>query len=71
MDKKSDINVINTKLDYINKSIEEIKGILSDLDKKYVTQESFQPVKSIVYGFVSLILVTIIGALLTVVVKAN
>lgn len=38
---------------------------MEDVKKSYVKNDSFTPVKLIVYGFVSLILTTVIGALLT------
>jgi len=53
-------SVINT-----NKAIEEIN---SKLDEKYVTKESFVPIQYLVYGLISMILVAVIGALLTLVV---
>lgn len=49
-------SVINT-----GKAIEEIN---KKLDEKYVTKESFDPVKTLVFGLVGLILTGVVGALL-------
>lgn len=46
----------------------EITDIKSKLDNKYVTIESFLPVRNIVYGLVGLILVSVVGALIALVV---
>ena len=54
-----------------------VKGIQCDFAEfkkdlaNYVRHEEFQPVKSIVYGLVSLILVAVIGALLSYVIIQN
>lgn len=47
---------------------DRLKEIASKLDNAYVTKEAFNPVKSIVYGLVALILVSVVGALLYMVV---
>lgn len=39
------------------------------LDAEYVTQDQFTPVKNIVYGLVSAILLAVIGALVALVLK--
>jgi hypothetical protein len=53
--------------------LEWIKNELSDikckLDSKYVTMESFAPVKNVVYGLVGIILMAVIGGLITLVVR--
>ena len=57
---------ITVKLDYIQRDINEIKKRLED---EYVTRQEFQPIKSIVYGMVSVILLGVIGAIVTLVLK--
>lgn len=47
----------------------DIKDIKEKLDNKYVTVESFSTVRNIVYGMVSLILVSFAGALITLVIR--
>lgn len=49
----------------VNKTLEDIKA-------DYVKKSQFVPVRNIVYGMVSLILVTVLGAMLnSVIIKAN
>lgn len=52
----------------VYQSIEHLRREIAD---SYVTKAEFAPVKSIAYGVVGLILVTVVGALLTGVVRAN
>lgn len=62
-----------TRIPLICKSIvdtnERLKEIKDRLDTKFVTVEAFTPVRNVVYGLVSLILVAIVGALLAVVIQ--
>ena len=48
---------------------EDVKDIKEKLDKDYVTQDQFTPVKNIAYGLVSTILLAVIGALVALVLK--
>ena len=59
------ILIFGNDLKYIQNDISEIK---TKLDQKYVTKEEFDPVKKIVYGLVSLILIAVVGALIALVV---
>jgi subtilase family serine protease len=60
------IDVIALKLQYIQNDIKDIKD---KLDKDYVTQDQFSPVAKLVYGLVSVALVAIVGAVISVVIK--
>jgi hypothetical protein len=60
--------VVAVDIKYIKEELAEIKV---KLDRKYVTQTEFKPVKSIVYGAVGVILVTVIGALITLVITSS
>lgn len=51
---------------YIRRDLDEIK---LKLDGSYVTKEEFAPIKKIVYGLVSIILVGVVGALVGLVLK--
>lgn len=52
------------------KSIQEdIREINQKLDNKYVTKEEFATVKSIAYGLVSLILISVVGGVMTLLFK--
>lgn len=57
----------------IANNIENIKADVKDikfkLDSQYVTKEAFEPIRKIVYGLVSLILVGVVGATLAIVLK--
>lgn len=56
---------IEVKLEFIIKELDEIK---LKLEKNYVTAEEFKPVKTIVYGMVSLILMAVLGSIVGLVV---
>lgn len=62
----------STKLAVLETNMVYIKEKLDDIDKKvssgYVTKEEFEPIKKIVYGVVSLILVAVVGAIVALVV---
>ena len=62
----SDIATIKTKIEEILKDIAEIK---KDLKSDFVTQKEFWPVKIIVYGFVSIVMASVITAIIMLVVK--
>ena len=59
-----------TRLDlqYIKDDLKEIKTRLED---KYVTAETFEPVKRLVYGLVTLLLTGVVGGLLALVLRAR
>lgn len=46
-----------------------IKEIKEKLDKNYVTQDEFRPVRSIVYGLVGLILTAFAGGIVAMVMR--
>lgn len=55
---------LKTIYDLIQDFRTEVKGA-------YVTKDEFKPVKTIVYGIVTLVLVSVAGAILALVVRAN
>lgn len=63
-----------TRIPLLCKSVldtnERLKGIEDRLDNKFVTNDIFNPVKSIVYGMVGAILLAVIGALLYMVIAS-
>lgn len=71
MSTKSD----ETKLAVMQNDLTYIKEKLNAVDNKvsshYVSKEEFEPVKNIVYGLVTLILVAVVGALIALVVGAR
>lgn len=48
---------------------DDVKDIKEKLEKDYVSQDQFTPVKNIAYGLVSTILLAVIGALVALVLK--
>lgn len=61
------------KIALIQQDISYMKDKLDSVDVKvsthYVSREEFEPIKKIVYGVVGLILVAVVGALVSLVVK--
>lgn len=57
---------VSVKLDWIQKDITEIK---EKLERDYVTRQEFNPVKNVVYGMVSTMLLAVLGAIVALVIK--
>jgi len=66
MTNKLDSGIVLTKLEYIQRDVAEIKV---KLEKDYVTKDEFDPIKKIVYGLISIMLVALIGSILSLVIK--
>lgn len=47
---------------------EDVEYIRDRMDRSYVTKVEFEPVKKLVYGMVSMILVSVVGAVITLVI---
>lgn len=60
--------VIANDLGYIKEKLNEVD---SKVSTHYVTKTEFEPIKNIVYGLVSLILIAVVGALVALVVQAK
>lgn len=69
-DKKTTIEtsvaIILTKVNYIEIEIKEIK---SKLERDYVTHDEFEPIRNVVYGLVSLTLLSVAGAVIALVLR--
>jgi len=63
---ETSIAIILTKVNYIES---EIKAIKEKLEKEYVTQDEFEPIRKVVYGLVSLILLSVVGAIIALILK--
>lgn len=72
--------VMKNEITHIKRDVEDIKKMLKDhadwealkyseLKNDFVSKEQFLPVKSIVYGLVSIVLTAVAGALVYLVVK--
>lgn len=60
--------VMDTKLDNV---IDKLNSVDQKVSTHYVSKEEFDPIKKIVYGMVSLILIAVVGALVALVVGAK
>lgn len=60
--------VIQNDLTYIK---EKLNAVDNKVSSHYVSKDEFEPIKKIVYGLVSLILVAVVGALVALVVGAR
>ena len=58
--------VIQKDVEFIKINVSEMK---EKMEKDYVTQDEFKPVKNIVYGVVGLLLTSVVGALIALVLK--
>lgn len=67
------LSVIHSDLNHVKESLvelkEEMKELIASFKKDYVTQQEFAPVRIIVYGLVGTVLVGVLGALITLVIK--
>lgn len=63
----------SNKLDLLAKDIQYIKDKVNEvsntLKTDYVTKDQFEPVQKVVYGLVTIILATVVGALLILVIR--
>lgn len=57
---------VEVKLEFIIKELDEIKA---KLEKNYVSQEEFKPVRNLAYGMVTVILTAVIGSLIALIIK--
>lgn len=64
----TNVQILASKVDSIQEDIKDIKAVLRG---SYVTQDQFSPVKLIVYGLVALVLLSVIGTMLTIVLRGN
>lgn len=60
------VAVILTKVNYIEV---EVKDIRAKLEKEYVTQDQFEPIRNVVYGLVSITLLSVVGAVIALVLR--
>ena len=69
-----DTEIILTKLEYIIQDINDLKRYQEKqaeyIERCYVSKTEFDPIKKLVFGAVGLILAAVIGAIITLVVRA-
>lgn len=64
-----DITNIKTRLQSIDDNLkQQVQSINDDLKDDFVKKEEFTPVKNLVYGFVVLIVIAVIGAIMALVI---
>ena len=68
MDTEQRINnaLLKKDLEYIKLQVNQLR---EDIHSEYVRKSEFQPVQKLVYGLVSLILVSVVGALLALIIQ--
>lgn len=61
--------------DYLREDIKRMEGKIDDLadglETHYVRKEEFGPVKTVVFGMVGLVMLTVLGSMLVMVVRAS
>ena len=57
---------LGVDMDYVKDGVREIKDTIK---RDYITRNEFEPIKKIVYGLVSLILMGVVTAVLALVIK--
>ena len=57
---------LENSMEYIKHSVEDI---VNKLEKNYVTQDQFEPIKRLVYGVVTLVLVAVVGAVMALIIR--
>jgi len=60
--------VVANDIIYIKTEMSDIKSLMEKMDSRYLSRREFEPVKSIVYGLVSIILIAVVGALVALVI---
>lgn len=63
---QAELAVISNDISYIKRDVSDIKKTVQN---GYVTKDQFEPIQRIVYGLVGLILVAVVGAVISLVVK--
>lgn len=68
LDKATNNDLIIYKLDEMKRDISDLKREMKEKNNELVTKTEFNPVRNIVYGMVSLILVGVLSAIIALVV---
>ncbi len=58
--------LVEQKLDYVKEKVDKID---ENVSTHYVSREEFEPIKKLTYGLVGLILASVVGALISLVLK--
>ena len=68
LNEETSLALIKQDITYIKDSVKDINTKLND---NYVSQDQFEPVKRIVYGLVSVILLAVVGAVTALVINTR
>lgn len=68
LDKATNNDLIIYKLDEMKRDISDLKREMKEKNNELVTKTEFNPVRNIVYGMVSLILIGVLSAIIALVV---
>lgn len=68
---ETQLALIIERQETLQQTVEHIRKTLDNLDKRYVKREEFWPVRTLVYGFVAVILLAVAGALVALVVRGG
>ena len=70
MSKQYDLDTsVAVILSKVGRMEDDLKNVNTKLESKYVTQDQFEPIKKLVYGMVSIVLVAVVGAIVALVIK--
>lgn len=67
---KVKLAVLATNIDHIKNDISDIKEQFKDFDKKYVSEEEFDPVKKAVYGMIGVMLTSILVTIIAIAISS-
>lgn len=63
---------VDIKIEYLKSDIEEVKSDIKYIKSEFLTRREFidifDPVKKVVYGLVSLILISVVGAVISLII---
>jgi len=68
-DVEIDQAVLMSKFEYISRSLDQLKVQIDELPARFVSQDEFKPIKSVVYGVVGLLLTSIVVAITSLVIR--
>ena len=68
-DVEIDQAVLMSKFEYISRSLDQLKIQIDELPSRFVSQDEFKPIRSVVYGVVGLLLTSIVVAITSLVIR--
>jgi len=68
-DNQKELNKISGHVAVLNQEMGDVKEEIKDFKVRYVKKEEFSPIQKIVYSIVGAILLAVLGALISLVIK--